>query len=81
MEIKCGRETFQLTSEDVIMYNGSIYQLVTKRAGVGWGRHIPVIAKTKAIELIKKGLIKRVELEDPPFNTSSPSLYYYKISE
>jgi hypothetical protein len=79
MELKCGRETFQLTNEDVIMYNGSIYQLITKRAGIGWNASVPVVAKAKATKLIKDGLLERTVLENPPYKDES--LEYYRISE
>ena len=55
--IKCGKKEFQLNQEDKIMYNGLIYQIITKEVTQGWSVYHPIIAKAKAEKLIREGKI------------------------
>lgn len=58
MKLKCGRNEYNLTQEDRVMYNGSCYQLITRGGGY---ESILVVAKSRAEKLIKEGLLKEVE--------------------
>jgi hypothetical protein len=55
MIVKCGRVEFELNHQDMIMYNGACYQLVTRKVGSGWNAIHPILAKSKAEKLIKSG--------------------------
>jgi hypothetical protein len=55
MKIKCGREEFDLTAQDEILFNGACYQIITRRTGIGLNSYIPKIAKTTASKMIKNG--------------------------
>jgi len=57
VKVKCGREEFDVNSKDIVMYNGSCYQLTTKRTGKHWHEWPPVIAKARARKMIKDGVL------------------------
>jgi hypothetical protein len=77
MKIKCGRNEFDLTEKDIIMYNGACYQLITRTIHKGWHSHYPVLANGKAEKLIKDGLLKEATLENPPHKIGN--IIYYSI--
>lgn len=77
MIVKCGRDEFELNKEDIIMYNGACYQIITRKKYSGYNFIPPTIAKNKAIKLIKDGLLKKVTLENPPFKDDY--ITYYSI--
>lgn len=77
MKVKCGRREITLTEKDIIMFNGVCYQIITRKIGVRWEATTPIIAKAKAKELIKNGLLKEVKLKNPPYKEES--LIYYMI--
>ena len=79
MDLKCGRTTYTLTDNDIIMYNGTNYKLITRHIGSPFDNIHPVVAKPKATKLIKDGLLQAVKLDNPPYK--SDKLVYYKISE
>ena len=45
--IKCGRNVFELVDDDTILDNGSCYQLITRKVGVGFDRNTPVVSKAE----------------------------------
>ena len=73
MKIKCGHREFEVNSNDIIMYNGACYQIVTKEYSKGWDRLTPVISKVKAEKMVKDGLLIVVKKID--------RLTYYKLRE
>lgn len=73
MKIKCGHTEFDLGSNDVIMYNGACYQIITQEYTKGWGRFTPSIAKAKAKKMIRDGLLVVIKETD--------RLTYYKLKE
>ena len=77
MNIKCGRNEFELNEKDLIMDNGACYQLITRKVGIGYDASTPILAKTKAKQLIKEGKLKEVQLKNPPYKDKF--LKYYSI--
>jgi len=77
MKIKCGRVEYELNENDIVMYNGACYQLITRRVWKGFNQTVPIISKSKAIKLIKDGLLKEKKLDNPPHE--SKSIIYYSI--
>jgi hypothetical protein len=59
MEIKCGRRTFNVTNEDLILDNGACYQLITQKYFQDWYYHTPVVSKTLFKKLLKYGKIRK----------------------
>lgn len=78
MELKCGKNTYQLTERDVILFNGACYTLITRKERSGYFESSPTVAKAKAKKLIKDGFLKRVVFQNPPFK--GKELEYYKIT-
>lgn len=79
MIIKCGRLEFDLTKQDLIMYNGACYQIITRKNDKGFDSYSPQIALGKAKILIKEGKLKEVKLQYPPHKLGK--LVYYRIVE
>ena len=48
MIVKIGRNHFDITEDDVVLFNGAIWQLISQRIAKGWNKYVPVIGKTKA---------------------------------
>jgi hypothetical protein len=79
MELKIGREKYELTEDDEILFNGACYILMTRKIGRGFREYSPTIAKTTMHKLIKNGdmVFKRW------YETylTSENMEVYKISE
>ena len=71
MIVKCGRREYDVTENDVVLYNGSCYQIITKNTGSGWDEYPVILAKAKAVKLIKEGALVKYKEEK--------RLKYYKF--
>ena len=58
MEIKCGKRTFTVTEKDLILHNGTTYQLITQKYFDGWFEVSPNVAKSTFNKLLKEGKIR-----------------------
>lgn len=58
MRIKCGRKEYEVSSEDLIMDNGSCYQLILKRGNI-YGECNPIVSKSLFNQLLKEGKIAK----------------------
>lgn len=56
-ELKLGRETYTITNEDRIMFNGNCYQLVTQNYQSWLNYYTPKLSKAKAEKYIKQGYL------------------------
>ncbi|MCK1999779.1 hypothetical protein MZM54_00095 [[Brevibacterium] frigoritolerans] len=79
MELKCGKNTYFLTNNDVILFNGACYILITRKVRSGYFESSPTVAKAKAKKLIKDGIFKKIKLKNPPYK--GEGLEYYRFSE
>ena len=52
--MKIGRYEFDINENDVIMDNGSCYQLITRKAGHGFEKTAPIISRTLFNKLLKE---------------------------
>lgn len=79
MKLKCGRREFEITKQDLVMFNGNCYQLITHKYFdiSSWSRLTPIVAKTTMKRLIKEG--KVVLLPDKYMDKYD--LYGFVISE
>lgn len=59
MIIKCGRRTFEVTSKDRILDNGTCYILITQKYFKDWSYINPHIAKTTFEKMFREGKIKK----------------------
>lgn len=78
MEIKCGRRIFTVTSKDLILDNGSCYQLITQEFYHNYAYETPIISKTLFRKLFKEGKIK---LSKKRYKTGHNSNPYYDLYE
>lgn len=82
MIVKIGKNHFDITENDVVLFNGAIWQLISKRIAKGWNQYVPVIGKTKAEKWKKRGAIYLVK-ETGLYKTESGKqmgLWYYKFN-
>lgn len=77
MELKCGRNTYLLNGNDLILFNGACYTLITRKERSGYFAASPTVAKIKAKKLIKEGRFIKTILENPPYK--GKGLEYYKF--
>lgn len=78
MELKCGKNTYQLTEKDVILFNGAAYILMTRKERSGYFTSSPSVGKTKMKQLIKNGSLRKVIFKNPPYRAEN--FEYYKIT-
>lgn len=73
MIIKCGESEYTLTAKDKVMFNGQQYKIVSQGGACGPHVMVPIIWKSIAKRLIKKGAM----VEDK----NEGNIIYYKINE
>lgn len=61
MEIKINRRSYNVGNKDIVFYNGSCYQLMTRTYLKDWSNIHPVISKTMFNSLLKKGLLVLID--------------------
>ena len=59
--VYCGKESFEPNENDVVLWNGVIYQVLTRAKVAGWYSCPLKLSKTKANLLIRKGVLKTDE--------------------
>lgn len=57
VKLKVGRNILDIGENDIILDNGSCYQIITKRIGYGFNKTIPVMSKKLFLDLKKCELI------------------------
>lgn len=57
VKLKVGKNVLDIDENDLILDNGSCYQIVTKRVGFGFNESIPVMSKKLVTDLKNCGLI------------------------
>ena len=80
-ELKFGRNVFDITDKDVVMFNGACWQLISQKIFDGWYNYSPKISKTMCEKFVKKGIlvIYRKEQEYVTQDGRQMGLYYYKF--
>jgi len=60
MKIKCGRNEFELTTKDVLMFNGACCQLISRKIpSAYYTEYNPIVAKNLFQKLLKE---KKIEM-------------------
>lgn len=75
-ELKIGRNTYTITENDRILFNGNCYQLVTQSVRSGWYDTSPKLAKTKAVKYIKQGFL----VEGSKTQSYGVPMIYYRFT-
>lgn len=74
--IKCGRKYYEVSSEDLIMYNGACYQLILKR-GNNFRESNPRVSKKLFKELLENNSIVEIGIDKD--NLIQCTYYRFKI--
>lgn len=61
MKYKIGRNEFDITNEDIVFFNGTIYQVTTKKIHEGWHSYSPKMSKTQFEKLLKRKALVLIE--------------------
>lgn len=69
MEVKCGRQIFEVTNKDLVLYNGACYQITT--------RGYALIAKARAKKMIKDGDMIECNSRQKPKGYNSFKVYTF----
>lgn len=79
MIVKCGRNLYDLTEKDDILYNGSCYEVISRVYLKGFYRTTPNISMARAKQMIKDGTL----VYDRPYiaDYTQQKLKIYKIKE
>ena len=56
-ELKFGRNVFDITDKDVVMFNGACWQLITQKIHNGWNDYSPRVSKAICEKFVKKGIL------------------------
>lgn len=80
-ELKIGRQVFDITEKDIVMFNGACWQLITQTVRGGWHDYYPTVSKTLCEKLLKKNILILVKKEREYTTESGKQmgLYYYKF--
>lgn len=81
-KLKIGRKTFEITEKDVVLFNGSCWQLISQKVYRDWHYYSPSMSKVLCEKLLKKDVLILVKSKDE-FTTQSGKqmgLYYYKFN-
>ena len=80
-ELKFGRNVFDITDKDVVMFNGACWQLISQKIFDWWYNYSPKISKTMCEKFVKKGILVmyRKEQEYLTQDGKQMGLYYYKF--
>lgn len=80
-KLKIGRQVFDITEKDVVMFNGACWQLMTQTVRSGWYDCHPTVSKTLCEKLLKKDVLILVEKKGEFIAESGKQMgfYYYKF--
>lgn len=80
-ELKIGRRVFDITENDVVMFNGACWQLITQTVHSGWHDYYPTVSKTLCEKLLKKDILILTKKKDEytTLEGKQMGLYYYKF--
>ena len=80
-ELKFGRDVFDITEKDVVMFNGVCWQLITQKIHKGWYDYSPKASKTMCEKFVKKGILVMFKKEQEYLTADGKQmgLYYYKF--
>lgn len=79
--LKIGRNTFEISEKDVVLFNGACWQLITQKVFRDWHYHFPTMSKALCDKLLKKNVLNLVKKENEYMTSDGErmGLYYYKF--
>lgn len=80
-ELKIGRNVFEITEKDVVLFNGACWQLLTQTIHRGWHNYYPSMSKIMCEKFVKKGILVMYRKKDEYVTGDGKQmgLYYYKF--
>lgn len=80
-ELKLGRNIFDITDRDVVLFNGVCWQLISQEIYKGYHTCSPSISKIMCEKFVKKGILimYKKEKEYLTKDNKQMGLYYYKF--
>lgn len=80
-KLKIGRIFFDIDENDIILFNGACWQLITKVVWSGWHGCYPTVSKKLCEKFVKKDILVlfRKEGEYLTSDGKQMGLYYYKF--
>lgn len=79
--LKVGRHLYDINENDVVMFNGACWQLITRSIFSGWHSYPPTVSKVICEKFVKKGILVlyKKEREYTTAEGKQMGLYYYKF--
>lgn len=79
--LKVGREIYDINENDVVLFNGACWQLITRKVFSGWHKYSPTMSKILCEKLLKKNILILTKKEGEYVTESGKQmgLYYYKF--
>ena len=79
--LKVGREIYNINKNDIVLFNGACWQLITRKVFRDWHEYSPTMSKTLCKKLLNKNVLVLTKKEGE-YKTASGEqmgLYYYKF--
>lgn len=79
--LKVGREIYDINKDDIVLFNGACWQLITRKVFNGWHEYSPTMSKTLCKKLLNKNILVLIKKEAEYVTASGEQmgLYYYKF--
>lgn len=80
--LKIGRREVDINENDIVLFNGACWQLITRKITKGWNSFYPLMSIALCNKLIKKNVLCMVkkEREYTTQDGQQMGLYYYKFN-
>ena len=80
-ELKIGRRVFDITENDVVLFNGACWILITQTYFADWHNHYPLMSKTMCEKFVKKNILVMFKKEGEYLTQDGKQMgmYYYKF--
>lgn len=80
-ELKVGRNVFDINENDVVLFNGACWMLLTRKIGKEWHYYNPTVSKALCQKLLKKDILVMFKKEREYLTSDGKQmgLYYYKF--
>lgn len=81
MKVNFGRNTFDITNKDRVLFNGACYILITQKVYRGYGEDNPTIPKYKAKKFVKSNILVECNEKYKGFLNVEYPLYRFDIEQ
>lgn len=80
-KLKVGRNVFDINENDIVLFNGACWMLLTRKIIKGWHDYSPTVSKALCKKLVKKNVLVMFKKEREYLTSDGEQmgLYYYKF--